>query len=181
MSTGAEGSAGRRRLLRVAVVMVVALVVLVGIFAYALDGNAAVASATSQVHDAFARHLSNFTSANTTGLMRDYVPNATLAWVGQTRGLGATSDTTTLIGSFYSLFFAKFPSFSVSDVTYTVEVVGSGANVNGSLVLLGGGPNIQTITGQAVTSIAYVHVDGEWLISSETWNFVYLNTQRPLG
>jgi len=185
MSTGDEGSAGRGRLLRVAVVTVTALVILVGVFAFELNNNAAAASVTSQVHDAFARHLANFKSANTTKLTADFAPNATLAWVGETRGLGGTPgitsvNTPSLIGGFYSRFFTKFPSFSVSNVTYTVQVVGSGATVNGSLVLLGGGPNVQSVMGQVTASVAYVHVNGEWAISSETWDFVYLNVQPPL-
>jgi len=52
--------------------------------------------------------------------------------------------------------------------------------VNGSLVLLGGGPNVQSVMGQVTASVAYVHVNGEWAISSETWDFVYLNVQPPL-
>ena len=185
MSTGAEGSAGRGRLLRVAVVMVAALVILGGVFAFTLYNNAEAATVATDVHAAFARHLTDFTSANETSLMADFTPNATLAWVGETRGLGGTPGVTTvatpsLIGSFYSRFFVKFPSFSVSNVTYAVQAVGSGAVVNGSLVLLGGGPNVQSIMGQVTTTATYVHVNGEWLISSETWNFVNLLVQSPL-
>ena len=185
MSTGAEPSAGRGRLLRVAVVSIVALVVLAGVFAYALSNNAATATVTSQVHDAFAQHLSHFTSANTTRLTQDYTANASLSWVGETRALGEipgspTVSTPSGIGSFYSRFFTKFPSFSISNVTYTVQVVGSGASVNGSLVLLGGGSNIQSIMAHVVTSVSYVHVNGEWIISGETWDYVNLQVQAPL-
>ncbi len=186
MSTGAGGSAGRGRLRRVVAVVVVTLVVLGGVFAFTLYNNAQAAATASQVHGAFARHLVDFTSANTTLLVGDFAPNATLSWVGETRGLGGTPGVTTvsspsLISNFYSRFFTKFPSFSISNVTYAVQVVGGGATVNGTLNLLGGGQNVQSIMGQVATSATYAHVNGEWLISSETWNFVNLEVQAPIS
>lgn len=181
MMTGAPGSARRARLLRVAVATASALVVLVGVFAYVSYDSGASASATSQVRDAFNQHLSDFASENTTLLMTEYSANATLEWVGMTRGLGGSYNTTSLISQSYSAFFSKFVDVSVKNATYTVQAVGGGATVNGTIQLLSGGPLVQTITGEIAVSVAYVHVNGAWAISSETWNFLNLSVQRPLG
>jgi hypothetical protein len=177
----ADDSARRGRLLRVALVTVLVLVVLGGIFAFTLSGNGANASTASQVKGAFTQHLSSFASENTTLLVRDYTPNATLAWVGTTRGLGGTYNTTAQIGQFYSTFFSKITNVSVKNSTIAVQIVGSGAVVNGTFNLLGGGPQVQTISGEVTARVAYVHVNGAWMISSETWEFLSLNIQRPLA
>jgi hypothetical protein len=181
MSTSAGGSPRRRRMLRVALVTVFTLLILVGIFAFTISGNGAAAVTTSQVRGAFTEHLSNFGSENTTTLMRDYAPNATLKWGGTTRGLGGTYNTTALVSQFYSAFFSKVTNVSVKNATFTVQVIGSGASVNGTFSVLGGGPQVQTITGEVMASVAYVQVNGVWVISSETWDFLSLNLQRPLA
>ncbi len=180
MSTG-DGSARRGRLLRVALVTVSALVVLGGIFAFTLSGNGATASTTSEVRGTFTQHLSNFASENTTLLTRDYAPNATLEWVGTTRGLGGTYNTTNMISQFYSTFFSKVTNVSVKNSTSAVQIVGGGATVNGTFSLLGGGPQVQILTGEVSLRVAYIHVNGVWEISSETWDFLSLNLQRPLA
>jgi len=181
MSTGAPASARRGRLLRVVLVTASTLVILVGVFAYTSYGNGASASVTLEVRDAFTQHLSHFAAENTTLLMNDYGPNATLEWVGTTRGLGGTYNSTSLIGQFYSELFSKVTNVSVRNATYTVQVVGGSAAVNGTIELLGGGPQVQTLNGEVITNVAYVHINGEWVISNETWNFLALSLQRPLG
>jgi hypothetical protein len=180
MST-ADGSPHRGRPLRVALVMVLVLVVLGGIFAFTLSGNGTNASTTLQVKGAFTQHLSRFASENATLLLRDYSPNATLAWVGTTRGLGGTYNTTAQIGQFYSTFFSKITNVSVKNSTIAVQIVGSGAVVNGTFNILGGGPQVQTISGEVTARVAYVDVNGVWMVSSETWEFLSLNLQRPLA
>ena len=97
------------------------------------------------------------------------------------RGLGGSYDSTSLINQFYSALFSKVTNVSVKNATYTVQPVGGGAIVNGTIELLGGGPQVQTLNGEVITSATYVQVNGGWVISSETWNFLNLSLQRPLG
>ncbi len=180
MSAGAQSTSRRGRLLRAALVVVSTFAVLAGIFAFTLHGNGVNASVVSQVRDSFGLHLSNFDSENTTLLTRDYAPNATLAWVGTTRGLGGDYSGTAAIKQFYSTFFSKITNVSVKNATYTVRSVGGGATLNGTFAVLGGGPQSQTLSGEVMMSASYVRVNGEWVISSETWDFLGLSLQRPL-
>jgi hypothetical protein len=180
MSAPDGGPERRRRLLRVAVVMVITLIVLVGVFVLTLEGNDAVASTTSQVRDAYARHLSDFSMGNATLLTGGYLPNATLDWTGTARNLEGEYDGSGVIGKFYSEYFSTFTSASVQNETYTVQAVGRGATVNGSLELIGSATSGQSMTATITAQADYVHVNGEWVISSETWDFQSFFVEPPL-
>jgi len=171
---------GRKRLLRVAAVMVATLVILGGVFVFTLESNDAVASTTTQVRDAYARHLSDFSSGNATLLTADYLPNATLEWTGTARNLEGAYDGVGIIDQFYSKYFATFTSASVQNDTYTVQAVGKGATVNGTLDLIGAATSGQSMTATVTAQADYVHVDGVWMISSETWSFQTFYIEQAL-
>jgi len=171
----------RRPLLRVAIVTVSTLAILTAIFAFTLNSNGAAVATSSEVRSAFNLHALNFASENATLLMGDYRPNATLEWVGTTRGLGGTANGTAAIGRFFSAFFSKVTSVSIENGAYSVRPVAGGAILNGTFVLRGGGPQGQSIAGEVMVKVTYAHLGGGWVILSETWNFVSLSVQRPLG
>ncbi|MDA4132332.1 MAG: hypothetical protein OK454_04305 [Thaumarchaeota archaeon] len=180
METSGQDPGRAERLRRVAVVTVVTLVIIGGIFAFVIFSNNASSASESQVRTSFLEHTSNFQAENVTLLAKDYESSATLSWVGTTRGLGGTFNTTTTIEKFYSNFFIKITSVSLKNVTFTVQSSGNTASINGSMIILGSTPGGQSINGAIVAQADYTHVDGQWLISSETWSFTTLYIEPAL-
>jgi len=112
------------------------LVILGGVFVFTLENNAHTASVTSQVRDAFSRHLSDFASENATVLTADYEPAASVVWTGNARTWEGIYSNSTGINEFFSRYYSVYPTLSVHNATYTVQAVGGGATVNGSLGIL---------------------------------------------
>jgi len=181
MAATGPGPRKGRPLLRVALVTVPTLVVLAAIFGFTLNGNSAANALSSQLRPVFDSHLSSVASEDQASLMRDYLPNASLVWDGNTRTLGGSYFGNASIGKFYSTLFSRITSIAVKNATYKVQAAGNTATVTGTFALLGGGPQVQSLDGQVLVTVAYAHVDGGWLISSETWDFQSLSLQRPLG
>ncbi len=171
MSVGAPASANRGRLVRVAVVMTCTLIVLAGIFVFTLQSNAATASVTSQVHDAYAKHASDFASGNLTVLMGDYGPAATVLWTGDTRNWGGEFSNSSGIQAFFTRFLSVYPTISLQNVTYSVMSQGNGATVEGSATLIGLNVSNQSLRAPILTQTVYTRDNGVWVISSETWSF----------
>lgn len=180
MSAGAPVPERRGRLLRVAAVMVVTLVVLAGIFLFTLQSNATNVSTASEVHDAFATHLTDFTSANATRATSDYGSSATLVWNGDGRNWVGTYVSSTAINAFFSRYFSVYRTDSMHNIAYSVQTVANGATVNGSVQLIGLSISNQSMSALILTQATYSHVDGAWVISSETWTFQSFNILQPL-
>jgi hypothetical protein len=157
------------------------LLILAGIFGFTLNSNGAANAVSSQVRPVFDSHLSSIESENTTLLMRDYLANASLVWDGTTRTLGGSYFGNTSISKFYSVLFSRITSISVKNATYKVLASGNGATVSSTFALLGGGPQVQSLNGEVLATVSYVHVNGRWVISTERWYFQSLSLQRPLG
>jgi len=171
MSTGTGAPPERGRWKRVVLVMVVTLVVLAGVFFGTLQGNANSATVTSQVREAYSSHLSHYSDVNASILAADYAPNATMVWTGDARNLEGSYATSAIIKEFFSGYFGVFSSVSVKNATYSVQAAGKGAEVNGSLQLLGSTTTGQSMTASISAQETYSRVNGEWVISSETWYF----------
>lgn len=160
--------------------MVVTLVVLAGVFVSTLQTNANAATVTAQVRQAYSSHLMHFSSVNSSALSEDYAPNATMIWTGDARNLEGSYTTSSIIKEFFSSYFGVFSSVSIQDSTYSVQAVGRGAEVNGSLELLGATTSGQSMTASISTQETYSRSNGVWVISSETWYFNSFFVEAPL-
>jgi hypothetical protein len=178
-SPGAPSDRGRWK--RVAIVVAVTLVVLAGVFWGTVQDNANAATVVSQVRQAYSGHLSHFSDINSSVMAADYAPNAEMVWTGNARNLGGSYATSSIIKEFFSNYFRVFTSVSVKNATYSVIPAGKGAEVNGSIELLGSTPAGQSMTASIVTQETYTHENGEWVISSETWYFNSFFIEPPLG
>jgi hypothetical protein len=180
VSADAPVSERRGRLFRVAAVMVVTLVILAGIFLFTLQTNATNVSTAAQVHDLFAAHLTDFTSANATRATSDYASGATLVWTGDGRNWVGTYVGSTAIHAFFSRYFSVYRTDSMHAVVYSVQAVGNGATVNGSVQLIGLSISNQSMSASILTQATYSHANGAWVISRETWTFLNFNILPPL-
>ena len=159
--------------------MVVTLVILAGAFVYTLQSNAASATVESEVHGAFANHLSDFSTANSTILTGDYGPSATVIWTGDTRNWGGSYMNSSRIQAFFTRYFSVYITDSMYNITYSVQTAGSGATVDGSVQLIGLSITNQSMSASILTQDTYLKLHGEWEITSETWTFQSFNILPP--
>ena len=146
--------------------------------------------AAEMVDAIFAEHMlsfsfasRNFTSANVSAIVSQYEGNATVTWMGRggdfcdTGFYPGSGNIFTLLESFVG---QVGPGLAIGNVTRTLTAEANGSVVVSSTFDFAAHSltyGILNGTVSAEDSYAYSTMNGAWLISQETWDFIAFNTQ----
>ncbi len=123
-------------------------------------------------------HLQNFASRNDSSLVAEYLANATVTWKGATSGFGGHYAGGTNISTLYDGFFPLFTDLFVNNTIDSASPVGNAVQLNGTFNIAGNLNSSLTqcqfneYGGKVAFQVIYVRSGDDWLISSETWNFL---------
>jgi hypothetical protein len=125
----------------------------------------------------------NFTSANVSAIVSQYEGNANVTWMGHGGDfceIGLYSGSGNIFTLLESFLGQVGPALAIANVTRTLT-----AEANGSVVVdstfdfAGHSLTYGILNGTVSAEDSYAHstMDGSWLISQETWDFIAFNTQ----
>jgi len=140
--------------------------------------------AYDQVASSYANHLLLLDSANTSALTDGYEGNATVEWKGNSGGCDGNYTGTGEIVAPLTALLANDSQFLVYNETQTISPAGNHWVVESSFDFAGSSnsnkiatsPYLGTFEGTVDAHDFYVLVGHAWLIASETWNFLSLDT-----
>jgi hypothetical protein len=122
-------------------------------------------------------HISALNQRNLTAAYSEYAPNAFMVWEGVTQGYGGAysgREINYTLEDFIEI--PVFINFTISslDSPYTLDgTVYIGANIS----FVGLGHEAGNFNGTILANYSYIDLNGVWLISQETWNFVGFTTE----
>ena len=143
-----------------------------------------VPDAYDQVASTYANQLLLLDAMNTSALVSGYETNATVEWKGNSGGCDSNYSGTAEIATPLGGLLANDTYFLVSKETQTIRAEGNYWIVNSTFDFAGNStanksiayPYIGTFRGTIAAQDSYVHVGARWLVTSETWNFIRLDT-----
>jgi len=143
-----------------------------------------VPDAYDQVASTYANQLLLLDAMNISALMSGYEGNATVEWKGNSGGCDGNYSGTGDIARPLGAMLANDTYFLVSNETQMIKAEGNYWVVNSAFHFVGNStadksiasPYIGTFQGAIAAQDSYVHVGPRWLITSETWNFIRLDT-----
>jgi hypothetical protein len=139
-------------------------------------------NSAQDVMDAYAAHLQSIRSENMSALAAEYENNATVKLSGVVIGYGGEYESATNVSLLHrSIFSSLFVTVNLANESNLVYVSGNGqeAIVDSNFTMYGSGYpicaescSIAAYVTNIGASVSYDRVGGNWLISSETWDFL---------
>ncbi len=128
-------------------------------------------------------HFQNLENLNPGEAISDYSQNASVVWSGNTLSFAGSYNGIDSVRNLLVAFLSSTTRMMISSGGLSSLPSGSPnvAMVNGSIFLSGENADLGYFNGNVNAQYRYVHSDGKWLISEESWNFKSFSTQYSGG